>query len=79
MDFLVAFREASWNFPCQDHDFKDFRGFPGTELGIFRVAESSGEGRVVPHVVVVIQMLQGPCETTRRLLDSALYLTSCCN
>ena len=44
--FLVAFREASWNFPRQDRDFKEFRGFPGMELGIFRVAKSSGEGRV---------------------------------
>ena len=44
MDFLVAFREASWNFPRQDHDSKEFRGFPGIELGIFRVAKSSGEG-----------------------------------
>ena len=43
--FLVAFREASGNFPRQDRDFKEFRGFPGMELGIFRVAESSGEGR----------------------------------
>ena len=37
-NFLVAFREASWNFPRQDHDFstrlKEFRGFPGMELGI---------------------------------------------
>ena len=45
-NFLVAFREASWNFPRQDRDFKEFRGFPGMELGIFRVAKSSGEGRV---------------------------------
>ena len=44
-NFLVAFREASWNFPRQDHDFKEFRGFPGMELGIFRAAKSSGEGR----------------------------------
>ena len=43
--FLVAFREASWKFPRQDHDFKEFRGFPGAELGIFRAAKSSGEGR----------------------------------
>ena len=43
---MVAFREASWNFPRQDYDFKEFRGFPGMELGIFRVAESSGEGRI---------------------------------
>ena len=28
-----------------DHDFKEIRGFPGIELGIFRVAKSSGEGR----------------------------------
>ena len=26
-------------------NLKDFRGFPGMELGIFRVAKSSGEGR----------------------------------
>ena len=35
--FLVAFREASWNFPRQDHGFKELRalrGFPGMELGI---------------------------------------------
>ena len=43
MGFLAAFREASWNFPRQDRDFKELRGFPGMELGIFRVAESSGE------------------------------------
>ena len=30
----------------QDRDLKEFRGFPGMELGIFRVAKSSGEGRV---------------------------------
>ena len=48
-NFLVAFREASWNFPRQDRDFKEFRGFPGMELGIFRVAKSSGEGRVGDH------------------------------
>ena len=45
-NFLVAFREASWNFPRHDHDFKELRGFPGMELGIFRAAESSGEGRL---------------------------------
>ena len=44
--FLVAFRKALWNFPRQDHDFEEFRGFPGMELGVFRVAKSSGEGRV---------------------------------
>ena len=46
MDFFVAsVREASWKFPRQEHEFKEFRGFPGMELGIFRVARSSGEGR----------------------------------
>ena len=45
MEFFVAFCEALWNFPRQDHEFKEFRGFPGMELGIFRVAKSSGEGR----------------------------------
>ena len=44
-NFLVAFREASWNFPRQDRGFKEFRGFPGMKFGIFRVAKSSGEGR----------------------------------
>ena len=44
--FLVAFRKALWNFPRQDHEFKEFRGFPGMELGIFKVAKSSGEGRI---------------------------------
>ena len=43
--FFVAFREALWNFLRQDHEFKEFRGFPGMELGIFRAAKSSGEGR----------------------------------
>ena len=43
---MVAFREASWNFPRQDRDLKEFRGFPGMELGIFRVAKSPGEGRL---------------------------------
>ena len=46
---MVAFRGASWNFPCQDHDFKEFRGFPGMELGIFRAAKSSGEGRALRY------------------------------
>ena len=41
--FSVAFRKALWNFPRQDYVFKEFRGFPGMELGMFRVAESSGE------------------------------------
>ena len=54
-NFLVAFREASWNFPRQDHDFstrfKEFRGFPGMELGIFRAAKSSGEGRAVSSLL----------------------------
>ena len=46
MEFFVAFREALWNFPrlsrglmefsSQDHGFKELRGFPGMELGIFR-------------------------------------------
>ena len=28
-NYLVAFREASWNFPRrQDRDFEEFRGFP---------------------------------------------------
>ena len=45
MEFFVAFREASWNFPRQHYDFKEFRGFPGMELGIFRVAKSSGGDR----------------------------------
>ena len=40
--FLVAFRKGLWNSPRQDHDFKEFRGFPGMELGIFRVAKSLG-------------------------------------
>ena len=44
-NFLVAFRKALWNFPRPDHDFKEFRGFSGMELGIFRVAKSAGEGR----------------------------------
>ena len=46
---MVAFHEASWKFPRQDHvhDFKELRGFPGIELGFFRVAKSSGEGREV--------------------------------
>jgi len=43
--FFVAFREAQWNISHQDHEFKEFRGFPGMELGIFRVAKSSGGGR----------------------------------
>ena len=30
----------------QDRDFMEFRGFPGMELGIVRVAKSSGEGRI---------------------------------
>ena len=34
-----------YGFPRQDHEFKEFRGFPGIELGIFRVAKSSGGGR----------------------------------
>ena len=42
---IAMIREASWNFPRHDHGFKEFRGFPGMELGIFRVAKSSGEGR----------------------------------
>ena len=42
---MVAFRKALWNFPRPDHDSKEFRGFPGMELGIFRVAKSAGEGR----------------------------------
>ena len=46
-NFLVAFREASWNFPRQDRDLKEFRGFPGMELGIFRADKSSGEGRKI--------------------------------
>ena len=29
----------------QDRDCMEFRGFPGMELGIVRVAKSSGEGR----------------------------------
>ena len=41
----ATFRKALWNFPHQDHDLKEFRGFPGMELEIFRVAKSSGEGR----------------------------------
>ena len=55
-NFLVAFREASWNFPRQDRGFKEFRGFPGMELGIFRVAKSSGEGRVI--VVISVTTLR---------------------
>ena len=31
--FLVAFRKALWSFPRKDRDFKEFRGFPGMELG----------------------------------------------
>ena len=46
MDFLVAYREAAWNFTSPGpRCFKEFRGFPDMELGIFRVAKSSGEGR----------------------------------
>ena len=41
--FWLAFRKALWNFPRQDHDIEGFRGFPGMELGMYRVAESSGE------------------------------------
>ena len=32
--------------PLQDRGFKEFRGFPDMELGIFRVAKSSGGGRL---------------------------------
>ena len=32
-------------FPRQDRSFREFRGFPNIELGIFRVAKFSGGGR----------------------------------
>ena len=49
--FLVAYREAAWNFSSPGPRFlKEFRGFPDMELGIFRVAKSSGEGRKVHKV-----------------------------
>ena len=32
-------------FPRENRGFKEFRSFPDMELGIFRVAKSSGEGR----------------------------------
>ena len=46
MAFFGCLSQGSiWNFPRQDHDLQEFRGFPGMELGIFRVAKSSGLGR----------------------------------
>ena len=69
MDFLVAFREASWNFPRQDHDFKEFRGFLGIELGIFRVAKSSGEGRVIcfQSILLLLVFLENAGKRSKRL------------
>ena len=37
-------------FPREDRGFKEFRGFPDMELGIFRVAKSSGGGRGTGHM-----------------------------
>ena len=45
MDFFGCLSRGSMEFSSPDHDYKEFRGFPGMELGIFRVAKSSGEGR----------------------------------
>ena len=68
-NFLVAFREASWNFPRQDRDFKEFRGFPGMELGIFRVAKSSGEGRALVRVAPGIHI---PCLIKKNVVQHIL-------
>ena len=46
MDFFgCLFARPHGIFPRQDRGFKEFRGFPDMELGIFRVAKSSGGGR----------------------------------
>ena len=51
--FLVAYREAAWNFSSPGPRFlKEFRGFPDMELGIFRVAKSSGGGRLGPKATI---------------------------
>ena len=46
--WLCTFREASWDFPRQDHDFKEFRGF-------LKPAKSSGEGRGGAAVFVCVR------------------------
>ena len=65
--FLVAFRKALWDFPRPDHDFKEFRGFPGMELGIFRVAKSAGEGRYAGPSRSVDAMAHAMTHEPRRL------------
>ena len=44
MDFFGCLSRGFMEFPSPGPRFKDFRGFPGMELGIFRVAKSSGRG-----------------------------------
>ena len=45
-NFLEPFLSRGFmEFSSPGPRFKEFRGFPGIELGIFRVAKSSGEGR----------------------------------
>ena len=54
-NFLVAYREAAWNFPRKNRGLTEcveFRGFPDMELGIFiRVSKS------VKKIVLVLILL----------------------
>ena len=45
MDFFGCLSRGFMEFSSQGRGFKEFRGFPGMELGILKVAKSSGEGR----------------------------------
>ena len=45
---------ASWNFPRQDHNIKESRGFPGMELGILRVAKSSAQVRAEKALITAM-------------------------
>ena len=47
MEFFGCFSRGFMEFSSPgDHGFKELRGFSGMELGFFRVAKSSGGGRL---------------------------------
>ena len=67
-----GFMEFSSPGPRFFDAFKEFRGFPGMELGIFRVAESSGEGRNFPARIGDRNLRRDPFNHLARAFNGGL-------
>ena len=66
-NFLVAFREASWNFPRQDHDSKEFRAFAAKGAGLKIDDFESPRIRCFGVLFPFIEGGKAPYEATARI------------